>query len=113
MQHTYHLIGELLTGFAIAVMLTLLILQVTAFHRHRHKSFLLLCISSLLGITSASLGIANYLSPPNLATIVPWLEVRSIFYVASAMFGIWGTISLFNSYRTLSVQALTKPPGNA
>jgi len=113
MQQTYHLIGESLTGFAFVVFLVLLALQFAAFRRHRHKSFLLLGLGSLCGIASGAIGAADYLFPSDLATMVSRLEVRSVFYVASALLCLWGTISLFNSYRALSAKASLSPSGSA
>lgn len=109
MQQTYHFIGEFLTGFAFVIFVALSALQFAAFRRHRHKSFLLLLLGSLCGIVSVAIGAASYLFSSDLATVVSRLEVRSVFYVASALLCLWGTVSLFNSYRVLSAKALLPP----
>ena len=109
MQQTYHFIGESLTAFALVVFLVLFALQVGALRRHRHKSFLLLCVGTLCGIASLVLAATSYLFPTDPATMVFWLEVRSVFYVASALLCLWGTVSLFNSYRALSEERASSP----
>jgi hypothetical protein len=101
MQHTYNLIGETMTGVAIAAQVVLLAVMSVAFIRYRHHSFLLLCLGSLCGVASASLGASDYIFPADLASMLSRLEVRSVLYVLSAVFGLWGTLSLVNSYKKL------------
>jgi hypothetical protein len=100
-QHTYNLIAEAMTGVAIAAQVFLLAFMSVAFIRYRHHSFLLLCFGSLCGVASASLGALYFIFPTNLASTLSRLEVRSVLYVLSAAFGLWGTVSLVNSYKAL------------
>jgi len=101
MQHTYNLIGETMTGVALVAQVVLFAVMSVAFIRYRHRSFLLLCLGSLCGLASASLGASDYIFPADLASMLSRLEVRSVLYVSSAVFGIWGTLNLLSSYKTL------------
>ena len=98
---TYHFIAEAMTMFATLVMFFLVGIQIQALRRYRHKSFLFLLIGSSLGLVSSCVAIAAYLAPPGWPMWLHNLELRCLFYVPSAIFGVTGTVSLFRSYGEL------------
>jgi hypothetical protein len=101
MYQTYHFMAMAMTVFAILVIVFLVGIQIQALRRYRHKSFLFLLIGSSLGLVSSCVGIAAYLVPPGWSVLLHNLELRCLFYVPGAIFGVVGTVSLFGSYGEL------------
>jgi hypothetical protein len=98
---------QVLSGFiqaaSFATTVVLLVLQLRAYRRHRHVSFGLLSASTVgallyFVIWQITAVLANKASPTPI-----WLYVCATAFLLSQMiFGLWGTASLFKSYRRLS-----------
>jgi protein-S-isoprenylcysteine O-methyltransferase Ste14 len=86
----------------------LLWLQCRAFSAHRHKSFLVLAISTVVALATFLAGNTAALLP----ALKPWqTEIQvtiAALYVLYASLGIWGVYSLFRSYGELK-QARMSP----
>jgi len=82
--------------------LTLLCLQVWAFRRYRHFSFLLLAVSTVAGILYFGVFGASYFFPIIAARYLLFLIIGSCFLLVQMVFGIWGTVALFSSYGALA-----------
>ena len=92
-------------GVVVSILngVTLFWLQFRAFRRHRHRSFLLLLVSTTCGfgylIAAVTLQYLRLLgaSDPVWVSFVP-----TAFYLATSVLGLWGTAVLFQSYRALT-----------
>jgi protein-S-isoprenylcysteine O-methyltransferase Ste14 len=84
--------------------LVMVSLQIRAFKRHRHLSFLLLSVATACGllyiVASQILGaLRGTAFPPPL-----WIfACATVPLFAQMIVGVWGTVCLFRSYRQLSV----------
>jgi len=81
--------------------LALLSLQFTAYRRHHHQSFLLLSVSTVVALIAlVLLAIPSYV--PELRSWYLTIYIASaVCYFVYAALGLWGTASLFRSYRIL------------
>jgi hypothetical protein len=86
---------------ALGAGLTLLCLQLWAFRRYRHFSFVLLAVSTVAGLFHGGLFGASYFFPIIAANYQLSFTLASCFFVAQIVFGIWGTVALFRSYGAL------------
>ena len=88
-------------SFASAVVL--LVLQIRAFRRHRHVSFALLSATSITALLYLVLWQIMALLAYKALPSPLWLYLlATAFFLLQIAFGVWGTISLFKSYRRLS-----------
>ena len=97
--------GDLQHFMGAATLLTeliLLCLQVWAFRRFRHFSFLLLTISTIAGLLYFGLFEAPYILPNLAGYYQAFVTVGVGFFVVQTAFGIWGTLALFRSYGALA-----------
>jgi hypothetical protein len=100
----YQKLYYLVLASTFITQLVMVSLQIRAFRRHRHASFLLLSIATASGlfyiVVSQTLGEVrgSAFAPPL------WLfACATIPLFAQMIVGVWGTASLFRSYRELSV----------
>jgi hypothetical protein len=81
----------------------LLVLQIRAFRRHSHISFALLSASTACALLYFAIweimGFLTYKTLPSPVWLYPCAAAFLLFQI---VFGMWGTISLFKSYRRLS-----------
>jgi hypothetical protein len=84
------------SGVAIA----LLALEVRAFLRHKHMSFLLLAIATACGLLylAGLYGLSYYVHLANQPVPSVWLYTGAILQAAAILFGFWGTASLIQAY---------------
>jgi hypothetical protein len=83
----------LVNGFA------LLFLQVRALRKHRHHSFRLLALATIVALLSfGALFVPRFV--PEVSNLFA-LAASASLYALYAMLGLWGTASLFRSYDTL------------
>jgi len=97
-----YLLGAGVMVYAVLVQITMLILQATAYSRHKHKSFLVLCLASISGVIYGGMAGLPYvveLAQDQLKTL---MVISSIFAIISASLAVCGTALLFDSYRTLA-----------
>jgi hypothetical protein len=88
----------------IATSVVLLLLQLAAFRRHEHVSFLLLAVSTTCGLLYIATALLRYWLGPS--AIDAWLYyLLPIFLSGQMVLGIWGVVALFRSYRDLSAAA--------
>ena len=106
MEVLLHLI-ELAT---LGAELTLLCLQVWAFRRYRHFSFLLLAISTTAGLFYFGVFGASYFFPVIAAHYLLFFILAACFFAVQVVFGIWGTVALFRSYGALVSANLAGTP---
>jgi hypothetical protein len=84
--------------------LALLSLQVRAFREHKHMSFLLLSVSTACALLYIVVGqILGFLSHTILAPPLWVFACATAFLFVQMIAAVWGTVSLFRSYRQLSV----------
>jgi hypothetical protein len=98
----YQLIARLTICCAFISALVILSLQVAAFRRHGHRSFLILAISSVSGIIYVALNAPAYFLGIDLPTAILLAKIAAVPQAATLVLSIWGTASLFNSYRQLA-----------
>src|SRR5882757_6104345 len=96
-------LSDFMQAVSFASAVVLLVLQIRAFRRHSHLSFALLSVStvcaSLYFAIAEIMGFFAYKALPTPAWLYP---CGAAFLVFQLIFGMWGTISLFRSYRRLS-----------
>ena len=87
----------------LASAVVLLVLQIRAFRRHSHISFALLSASTVCALFYFAIweimGFLTYKALPSPVWLYP---CAAAFLFLQVVFGTWGTISLFKSYRRLS-----------
>ena len=94
---------EILRDFMLAVTLangiSLLFLQVRALRKHRHHSFRLLALATIVALLSFGVLFVQHLVPEvsNLSVLI----ASTSLYTLYAVLGLWGTASLFHSYGAL------------
>lgn len=104
---------QILSGFlhlfSFTSAVVLLALQIRAFRRHSHLSFALLSVATACGLLYfATAETMSFLAYKALSTPVWLYPCAAAFLVFQLIFGMWGTISLFRSYRRLSEAALNR-----
>jgi hypothetical protein len=104
--------------FAIAstviTQLIMISLQVRAFREHGHGSFLLLSVATACGLLYVIVGqILGYLSHTIFAPPIWVFASVTIFLFAQMIISVWGTASLFRSYRQLNVASRTVASNSA
>ena len=101
-MNSHKAFATIIVLLAFVTQLVMLSLQVGAFRRHRHVSFQLLAIATSCGILYVVGDLAfNFAFQKQFASST-FLYVMSAFLVVQMILGVWGTASLFNSYRHLS-----------
>lgn len=98
----YYSLGAGIAAFALFVQLTMLGLQSAAYRRHGHKSFLILCIASVLGLIYACLMGIPYIVPLDASILVSVTAIGALVGAMSALLAVLGTALLFKSYRNLA-----------
>lgn len=95
------MLAHLTVLFVLLVQVTLVILQATMLFRYQHRCFLLLLLGSLSGViyslVSLLLGFVQFDNHLRLLLF----QASSAIVMLGAVFGIWGTVSLFRSYGSL------------
>jgi len=95
-----------LTVAAFATQLVMLGLQAGALRRHRHRSFVLLSVATLCGIAFLVIRLVLKVWAPHAVALISTLYYLSVFcLVLQMILGVWGTASLFKSYRDLASAA--------
>jgi hypothetical protein len=85
----------------LANALALLFLQVTAYRRHRHKSFMLLTLSTIVALLSLVVLAIPLFAPDVRAWYAAIFITGTALYFFYAVLGVWGVASLFRSYDML------------
>jgi hypothetical protein len=96
------ILSDFMQAASFASAVVLLVLQLRAFRRHRHVSFALLSASTVGALLYFAIWeIMGLLTYKVLPTPI-WLYLcATAFLLFQIIFGMWGTISLFKSYRRL------------
>ena len=91
----------LITPFAVqAVMLTL---QLGAYRRYAHLSFLLLSAATSCGILFLVIPLAyRWWNGIGMRVSLTWYVVSVLALLAQCVLTVWGTVSLFRSYGVLA-----------
>lgn len=95
-------LAYVLIGASLVAQLILVSLQLAAARRHGHRSFFLLCLSTACGIAYLALLLALGKWRPAGYSWPPLLYTLAALYVGQLVLGVWGTASLFGSYRKLA-----------
>jgi hypothetical protein len=97
------ILSDVLQAASFASAVVLLVLQIRAFRRHSHISFALLSASTVCALLyfaiAETMGFLTYKALPSPVWLYPCAAAFLLFQI---VFGMWGTISLFKSYRRLS-----------
>jgi hypothetical protein len=104
----YQLIARVAICCAFISALVILSLQVAAFRRHGHKSFLLLAMSSVSGVVYVALNAPAYFLGIGLPAAILLAKIAAVPQAATFVLSIWGTASLFKSYRQLASHASSR-----
>ena len=82
------------------VSIALLIIEVRAFLRHKHASFLLLAAGTacVLLYVAGMYGVSYYVQVGNQSVPNAWLYAGVALQVGAIVFGFWGTASLIGAY---------------
>lgn len=110
---TYYSLGAGIALFAFVMQIVMLGLQLAAYRRHGHKSFLVLCLASMLGIVYCVLAGVPYLVPLDMSVLVKLTAASALIGGMSALMAILGTHMLFKSYRDLAESAVRKSQSGA
>jgi hypothetical protein len=89
-------------GIGIAVQATVLSLLLAEFRRHRRRSFVLLSISTALGILVLVATLSLYFIPADPMLRVWVYTLGFLFYSTQAVLAVVGTIKLLRDYRDLA-----------
>jgi hypothetical protein len=99
-------VSDVMQAASLASAVVLLVLQIRAFRRHNHISFALLSASTVCALLYFAIweimGFLTYKALPSPVWLYPCAAAFLLFQI---VFGTWGTISLFKSYRRLSETA--------
>jgi biotin transporter BioY len=98
----YMTIGRYLSIFMLLTQLVLIGLQVAAYRRHRHASFLVLSLSSIVGLVYSVVVSLPYLTASALPHVTSLITAGAVIFVPAALLGITGTALLFAAYRQLA-----------
>src|SRR5688572_1459837 len=104
-MNTYYLLGIIIGVIALVVQLAMLRLQLGAYRRHGHKSFLVLCLASVLALVYCVLTSVPYLVPLDMPALVQITAAGALIGCIGAVLAVWGTALLFKSYRELAEAA--------
>jgi hypothetical protein len=97
------ILSDLMQAASVASAVLLLVLQIRAFRRHSHVSFALLSATSVAALIYLVIWqIMALLAYKALPTPLWLYLLATAFFLFQIVFGMWGTISLFKSYRQLS-----------
>jgi Peptidase C13 family len=97
------ILSDFMQAVSFASAVVLLVLQIRAFRRHSHLSFALLSVSTVCALLYFAIAeIMGFLAYKALPTPVWLYPSGAAFLVFQIVFGTWGTIALFTSYRRLS-----------
>ena len=110
---TYYLIGACIAVYALLGQLVMLGIQIAAYRRHGHKSFLVLCIASVIALIYCILAGLPYLIPLEMPVLVMLTAAGAVIGASGALLGLWGTVLLFKSYRNLAEAVARSSPGGA
>ena len=88
-------------------------IQLAAYRRHGHKSFLILCIASVLALIYCVLAGFPYLTPLEMPALVLLTAASAIIGASSSLLAVWGTVLLFKSYRNLAEATARSSAGGA
>jgi hypothetical protein len=105
---TAHLIAVyLVQTLTLAILLTLLGVQIRAFRRYGHVSFLLLLLGTVCELLNlGSMFCFGYFAFHGGAWMDPWLpNLAAVLHVAAMLLGLWGMLSLFSAYGKLAAAA--------
>ena len=102
--------GFILSWGPILVQIVLLSLQIYTYRRTNHYSLVVLAVGTIAGLLTSVLG--KILSSEVLAdhVRVGIFDAIVILYAATMVFGIWGAVALFKSYRRLTHANKTLTP---
>ena len=107
---TVQLATYLIQGSYFFTGVILLVLQLRAYRRHRHRSFLLLALGSAAATMFLIAGLVMQAAAPGSRGLL-LLYAFSLFVLmpAQCIFVIWGTVRLYNSYGHLADNARGSP----
>lgn len=100
-METIRVTSDIMLVLNLANALALLYLQVTAYRRHRHKSFLLLTLSTIVALFSLVVLAIPLFTPDARAWYTAIFITGTALYFFYAILGVWGVASLFRSYDIL------------
>ncbi|MET4615903.1 biotin transporter BioY [Stenotrophomonas sp. 2619] len=97
----YMTIARYLSLFALLAQLVLLGLQLAAYRRHRHASFLVLSLASIIGLAYGVVIGLPYFTASAMPHVLSLITVGGVIGIAATLLGITGTVLLFRTYREL------------
>lgn len=97
----YMTIARYLSIFALLAQVVLLGLQLAAYRRHRHASFLVLSLASIVGLAYLAVISLPYFTASAWPHAVSLVTVGAVIGVPATLLGIAGTVLLFGAYRGL------------
>lgn len=90
------------SGFMALVAATMLWLQIGAYRRHHHGSFLILALGSMFGILQIAASLASNLAAQNTMQVAILRSGAAVFLLLAIALGLIGTVLLFRSYAELA-----------
>jgi len=96
-----YIIGVVTIILSVGVQIIMLSLQAGALRRFGHRSFWLLCAGSSCFLVYAALGAAPYFVTLSASMLTNLLGIGLAFASVGAIFGVWGTASLFRRFGQL------------
>jgi hypothetical protein len=100
---TFQVVTYLIQGSYFITGLILFVLQLRAFRRHRHKSFLLLTLGSAAATMFLIAGLVmQAVTPGSRGSLLLYAFSLLVLMPAQCIFAVWGTVTLFKSYGKLA-----------
>jgi hypothetical protein len=95
-------LGFVMIGAPFVASLGMLALQTRALLQHRNFSFLLLSLGTISGILGLAFSVVPFWWDPFDASPATLQRASAAFLLTQCVLGLWGTASLFESYRLLA-----------
>jgi hypothetical protein len=103
---TFQSVAYLIQGSYFITGVILFVLQLRAFRRHRHRSFLLLALGSAAATMFLIAGLVmQAVAPGSRGSLLLYAFSLLVLMPAQCIFGVWGTATLFKSYGHLADNA--------
>jgi len=95
------IVGDVMLAINLINAIAVLFMQVAAYRRHHHQSFLLLSLSTVIALLATMTMAIPLFVPGARSWIVSIFIAGACLQFFYAVLGIWGVASLFRSYDVL------------
>ena len=100
-MNSIEIVSDIMLAISLVNAIAVLSMQVAAYRRHHHQSFLLLSWSTVLALLATGTMATPLFIPEAHAWIGSIFIISACLQFFYAVLGIWGVASLFRSYDAL------------